>query len=795
MSFAVAAWAATAATAAPPRIDTGLEVNVTRVGFPTLGQGGDVIRAGTWVPVIVDIALIGQQSFDGTIRIAQFDTDGDECYDLVDVHLRADTGGAQRVYLYALANPLRGQGRFIVEVHNQDGDIIDVISQGERTRRAMPAQRAVAIPPDDLLILSISREPVGHVRDLIDLNEQIVYARPLHVAHMSPSDLPELWIGLEAVDYVVWDNAHPKDLTERQLTALLEWVRQGGTLLMAASRSAGAIALVDAINKILPVDLGEIISVEGLPQVRRKLLDPVEDPGFPVPVPVVRCTLREGARLVAREEDSKSDIVTRRRIDRGHVVFSGITLKDLFSGDVGGASAFFRTVFYLSQWDSGTLPTPVPLSGSVIAAVSFARSASLYLLVAAMFSLAYCVIATVGTWSFLGRRGWHHHSWSAFAVVALAASLLSVLAVKSLRGFRRQLHQIAIVDVEAGQPYGYATLFFGLKTSSDEELDVWLPSDSLSATEPGSTFCSLRPLPAGNDPDEAMSSFADPEEYRLIPGSAVVDDVRIRATLRRFEGRWNGPLGGQVTGQITIRRNSKNNMDWRFTEDSYIINELGVDLKECYILQTVWDIYAPSGGFHTSNNRSDKIYAYAIDDLPSDGLKVYIAPRCYQVSGAQKVSDVMQARTLARQQERWSAPFRSFVRKMGFGGGSDVGYSLGDEKNALLLFSTIGEYDPTRDAGMDTYLMGLATWSRDRMRQLDLRDHLRRDCVYLIGFADDPGPARLFVRQGNRGYRVLEPDPSNSRTMYRIRIPAVVEGSQRQEGEQDELERMIDERT
>ena len=52
---------------------------------------------------------------------------------------------------------------------------------------------------------------------------------------------------------------------------------------------------------------------------------------------------------------------------------------------------------------------------------------------------------------------------------------------------------------------------------------MWLPTDPLSATEPAASTCSLRPLPAGNRQGEAISSFADPEEYRLMPGSAVLD--------------------------------------------------------------------------------------------------------------------------------------------------------------------------------------------------------------------------------------------------------------------------------
>ncbi|MEK7756656.1 MAG: hypothetical protein AAB385_05540, partial [Planctomycetota bacterium] len=172
-----------------------VEVNVSHVGFPRV-QGGDVIRSGAWIPIIVDLALAEQPSFDGSVRAAQMDNDGDECFDTVDVHLRAETGGSQRVYLYVPANPLRSQERFFVEVRTADGEAVKVVTQGEVSYRAKPAEPPTVIAPDDLLVLSISSSAVGRVAELVRTEKQEKFTRDVEVAHMSPSDLPELWIGL-----------------------------------------------------------------------------------------------------------------------------------------------------------------------------------------------------------------------------------------------------------------------------------------------------------------------------------------------------------------------------------------------------------------------------------------------------------------------------------------------------------------------------------------------------------------------------------------------------------------------
>ena len=130
----------------PPTALARVEFTITRVGFPTL-RSGDVVRQGEWVPIIVDLALIEQQQeFNGTLRIAQFDSDGDECFDSVDVHLRAETGGTQRLHLYVPANVWRGQLKFAFELLNSEGEAVEVLSEGELTYRPEPAQRPTYIP-------------------------------------------------------------------------------------------------------------------------------------------------------------------------------------------------------------------------------------------------------------------------------------------------------------------------------------------------------------------------------------------------------------------------------------------------------------------------------------------------------------------------------------------------------------------------------------------------------------------------------------------------------------------------
>jgi hypothetical protein len=125
---------------------------------------------------------------------------------------------------------------------------------------------------------------------------------------------------------------------------------------------------------------------------------------------------------------------------------------------------------------------------------------------------------------------------------------------------------------------------------------------------------------------------------------------------------------------------------------------------------------------------------------------------------------------------------------LGSGWGADRGPALGQEKNALLLLSTVGEHDPRQDTSITRAVFGPRTWSRDRLRRIDLGEQLMRDSVILVGFAADPGPVRLFRRAGDASFRRLEPDARHSWTMYRIRIPVTLRKTAAEEAEDEEGE-------
>ena len=256
-----------------------------------------------------------------------------------------------------------------------------------------------------------------------------------------------------------------------------------------------------------------------------------------------------------------------------------------------------------------------------------------------------------------------------------------------------------------------------------------------------------------------------------MPGSAVMDDVHIRGTLKRFEGRWDGPIGGKLHGHIAVRGPE-------ITEDSYIVNELGVTLTNCYLIQPAENIGERAVG------RDQMMYAFPLGDLPSGASKVPLASICYRTMLGETRKQIRQKRELEKAQMAWSSRFLGILTSLAYGASSQGGFAVGGEQDALLLVSTLGEFDADTISSRTVDWGAPQTWSRDRLRRLDLRPHLHAGreqgkpnaepgSFVLVGFAQTPGPMRLFTRTGQRDFRPLQPDLDASWTMYRIRIPTI----------------------
>ncbi len=805
--------------AAPAR--SGVIVQSIAVGFKARALGNSfhqgVYRLGSWAPVVVDLQLENQASFDGLLRVAQFDNDGDVCFDEVPVHLLASSGGAQRYFLYILPSGEDSDANLRVDVLDERGEAVTAIYNGVPKRTVRVEDRPTSLEEESLLLVDISVGSGAHAGDLSDAELTGHFHRDVYTARLAAGDLPEHWIGLEAVDFIVWDEADPADFkSEAQLRALVDWVRHGGTLVVAAARTAGSLATTELIDAILPVDIAAVTQVSNLGAIPQRLLGVegkfraadekekfIPDPLLE-PVTVAPCKPRKpAATLSYYSDDDRPDLdalITRHQVGQGYVVFCGVTLHDLFTkvqgltsnstdptrgglARPGSSVELFKRLLFLRTEIRNDHPGSAALYPHIQAPINFVANTALFLLLSFTFILAYGSVATFFSWWFLNRRGWTRHSWSAFAVIAMAASVLSVMVVQSVRGFGQTVEQLSIVDVSAGAMRGSGMALFGLKTGTHTTLDAWVPSDPLMDREPGASPCFLRPAPrvkiTGQE-SESATTYASPGKYRLIPASAVIEGVPVRATLKKLEGRWEGPIKGTVDGTLTViaDRNARKQAGSLFTPDSIIHNRLDVDLTKCCLLYADRDFLQADGNYWDEiSERHDQVYALPLGNVAAGksfslGQLAHLGERGSASADDQgNVPDILAKYILHEEQKRWRSPLRGFVDAVS-GAESPAGsfdMRLEPFQASLMLASTLGEMErPSQSQWQAPTVL-----SRDHLRLLDLHGSLRPDTAILIGFARDAGPIRLATRKsGSEGeFHTVTPRKGGSWTMYRVFIP------------------------
>ena len=334
--------------------------DIVRVGY--LATSGAVVRTGAWTPVLVDLSLENQSSFDGLLRLRQFDRDGDVYVDSVPVHLFADGGARKRYWLYTVVNPVRSRKHgFAVELlETQDGDeataaLVKVISGGRPVAMLIPPLDPQVVPDDHYLILSVSDGPLGAIRHLLDPEVVDTFDRTVSIAHVAPGALPSQWIGLEMIDGIVWDEADPTQLTEAQEQALVEWVRQGGTLVLAAGRTSDAVGQAKFLGPLLPVKVGSVRATANLPQVRHRLLgiiqDQKTDAGYKKPVVIASCEVIDAPDVtrLLYDEALGATVVAARRVGRGRLVFVSAALGNLLDDSQAAPVGFFKKLLELRR--------------------------------------------------------------------------------------------------------------------------------------------------------------------------------------------------------------------------------------------------------------------------------------------------------------------------------------------------------------------------------------------------------------------------------------------------------------
>ncbi|MBK9118127.1 MAG: hypothetical protein IPM18_00750 [Phycisphaerales bacterium] len=557
---------AAAVAAAPAQLVQGV---VEGIGFPH--ATGAVIREGQWLPVRVALQVQGSGVFTGELALEATDLDGDiVSYRQAQVTVAGGEGGPKRFWMYAVVNHAPDLPPH-VELLDPSGTVV--------SRLPMPLQQqaVTALHANDLLVLDISAQRVTRL-GLIDPSAIAGFAgegtRPYYrgviVASMPASEMPDRWLGLEAVDVIVWDRPSPEALSIAQRDALSAWVRAGGQLIIGIGDRWEALRRSDLAD-LLPLEGdGPIVQVRRLPVfMNRVLASPAPDAQFPDPIAVTTAQPRRDTTVTlgdAAPGTPALSLISMRYEGSGRVVAVAAGLQDLTSVPGVTPGRVFGLLLELNSYTPKFLEAQSRAAGfgdinqqyayrPVVLPISFSTATAVRGFLAFIFVAAYILAATLGTWVFLLRRKLTAHCWPAFATVAIVASVLSLASVGALRGLSSGLQTFAVLDVDGETGLARGRVLFGYKSAVRDSVGMQL----------GGEPSFVRPLAA---PPDLSSSYVTPERYVALPSQGRLQGVAMRATLKQFEGFWSGELKGRFLADLTANRRSG-----RLTPNSWLRND------------------------------------------------------------------------------------------------------------------------------------------------------------------------------------------------------------------------------
>ncbi len=746
--------------------------DVVSVGFQARVPTGHVVRNGQWFPILVTLSGQGTQSYDVELRCERVDLDGDRV-DYVEPHVAVTPeAGIKRVWCYAVTLKESTGQPLTIDIIGDDGALIS----------RMTSPMFESISNDTQLILDISAERVTGLDTINSPAEDYIdpawgrrnYYRSICVATLPARDLPDRWLGLEAVDVIVWDEPDPGQLSIPQLAALVQWVRNGGQLVVGVG-SAGVKLQKSVLARIMPLEFTQpAVEVRRLSIFERRYVHSEQVFESPILVAVGRPAHDALVTFKDRLPDNRVvNLIALRCVGSGRVIATAARLSDL--GRVSRRRAFYHELFDLNrnenefnakEAEQGFMgPGLWRLYRPLIAQIEFQRLASARVLTAFAFVAAYILLATFGAWAWLKRRSLTHLSWVAFAAFAVVASLLSLGAVGLTRGVTGTVHSYSFVDLDADSDDARAMTYFGYKSNRRQFVDLSLPSEDGY----------LRGLSSG----PGLSEFyATPERYAAITGQAALAGTLVRATLKQFEGFWSGSLEGRVRGELTADRGTG-----KITLQSRLQNDLDMDFIGGYLLYIDPRLRERDGGvpyrvagLNTRNDRPDQENKYydsvkvppavnvlalklppmrageIISGLGTDQYEQYDAQR-YRWKNLNKPepkTEPMLPTLRHYQLENW-------VKSLGTLGGE-----LPRPDAAALLASTRNLHlHNNRKTDFTSFGAPLNTAG---LCDQDVTHWLTRGQAVLLLLSEEPGPAKLHLGGKPK-------DSKEGRSIYRVRIP------------------------
>jgi len=613
------------------RAQDGVQVGV-QVGGQVVQLGFDnYYRPGSWVPVKVRISAPTAQY---ELRITQRDADGDRVLFTRQVVVTGDAqSGArqQEFWAYFFAEPMDGglpeqdstelMQRLRITLHTANGTEVQQISTNRQLPRSLDPRVTAGggTTKGNRLILLVNG--VGtNTRAFSEPERVIGTLENYNFLAIRPDQLPQSAVGLDMVDAVVWCNSLPGEITQDplRLAALREWVRRGGHLVIATPAQWQQL---ESFGDLLPVTINSVAPVSNIPGLN----DAIAAEQFVAPNVRLASAVARPQTLVAftsNPVDSEKNaspttapatnpaivanvpVLVRMGYGYGCVSWLAVDLADpaltrdampwlklwpmiLGYNDDPRLKPSDVVAGRLSDWVlANDFATARDLGASVVRGMSQAGTAAALVGIAAIFFIAYWLIAGPALFFILRYYARSTFNWLGFAALALAATVFTLGVVRIVLSGPPSIAHYSVfrsqsqTGIVAAAP-SVITSRFGLYVRRNTEMPVTLDAGD------GSFTSYVIPFPQHailRDSDEV--TVAAPRDYAVKmptePGSQQLRiDPYFRTTLKRFSATWSGNKPVGIAGSPALTGP-------RFGDiEGQLQNLTGQDLTNVYLVFSV----------------------------------------------------------------------------------------------------------------------------------------------------------------------------------------------------------------
>ncbi len=409
----------------------------------------DVVKAGEWMPVTIDARNTGA-GVDGTLEVQEAlnGQPGVTGLPLYHESISLATGSSKRIRAYVTV----------------DANGVTITARIVQNGRVIVSKDAASASTTSTLIGVLSDQPTS-LDGFAAVHPASVAAR---VVHVRADDIAESAIPLRAFDILAIDDFATDSLTAGQKTAISDFVRAGGDLLLGTG-AAWRKTLAGLSPAILPM------AVSGTTSVTTALLGggPVEvATGTPTSAPA---WLAAGAQPLLLERRVGAGVVTLATFDWNQEPVAGWSgtgplLRQLIARAVFGSDSSSQTTLYAGG------PGPVPFGGqSTIGTRSGALSSTLgnlpgldlpSLQLTGALVLLYVLLVGPVNYLVLGAMRRRALAWVTVPLIAVIAAGGAYGAGVFTKGRSVQANQITILHLQPGWDRAYQETYTGIMAPS-----------------------------------------------------------------------------------------------------------------------------------------------------------------------------------------------------------------------------------------------------------------------------------------------------------------------------------------